>query len=135
VAEAVGASPIMVAVPPASAEVVLVGSASGVISDSGVIAVGVGVKVATIPLVGAGEAVPGTDGPPGLAADGDAPIPAIVEIGREPPAGKKKIARSMNAPKTRKLRMASVTMIVNHDSELNFLIARRVRPTRSYSSA
>jgi hypothetical protein len=61
-------------------------------------------------------------------------MPAIVVIVRDPPGGRKKIARSMNAPKTRKLRMASVTMIVNHDSELNFLIVRRVRPTRSYSS-
>lgn len=59
-------------------------------------------------------------------------MPAIAVIVRDPPSGKKKIARSMNAPKTRKLRMANVTMSVNHDSELNFLIARCVRPTRSY---
>jgi len=61
-------------------------------------------------------------------------MPAVVEAVRDPSAGKKKIARSMNAPKTKKLRIANVTMIVNHDSELSFLIARRVRPTRSYSS-
>jgi hypothetical protein len=92
----------------------------------GAIIVGVGVKVATMPLVGAGEAAAGTDG--------DASMPAIVVIVRDPPSGKKKIARSMKTPKTRKLRMANVTMIVNHDSELSFLIVRRVRPTRSYSS-
>lgn len=62
-------------------------------------------------------------------------MPATVESVRDPSAGRKNIARSMNAPKTRKLRIANVTMIVNHDSELSFLIARRVRPTRSYSSA
>ena len=61
-AGAVGASPVMVAVPPASAEAVLVGGASGVISADGAMVVDVGVKVATIPLVGTGEAIPGTNG-------------------------------------------------------------------------
>ena len=62
VAEAVGASPVMVAVPPPSAVAVLVGTASGVISADGAMVVDVGVKVETIPLVGTGEAIPGTNG-------------------------------------------------------------------------
>jgi hypothetical protein len=45
-----------------SAEDVPVGSDSGVISAVGAIVVDVGVKVATIPLVGAGEAIPGPYG-------------------------------------------------------------------------
>jgi len=62
VADAVGGVPVLVAMLVISAEAVAVATVSGVISGDGAIVVDVGVKVATIPLVGAGEAIRGTDG-------------------------------------------------------------------------